>query len=109
MSKSLAAGSAVPHFRDYSRRLAGTLEAFDWAPVERLADELLACWGTGRQVFLVGRVATFDDDAHDLVLQFARQNPADFHVVRAVGHSRLVGDHDVLGADAAHNANVRSG
>jgi D-sedoheptulose 7-phosphate isomerase len=41
-------------FRDYSRRLNTTLEAFDWAPVERLAYDLLDCWQTGRQVFLAG-------------------------------------------------------
>ena len=30
------------------------LEGFDWAPVERLAYELLDCWQTGRQVFFAG-------------------------------------------------------
>src|SRR6266571_5266188 len=42
------------HFSDYSARLGSTLKAFDWAPVERLAYELLDCWQTGRQVFLAG-------------------------------------------------------
>jgi D-sedoheptulose 7-phosphate isomerase len=41
-------------FGDYSARLSATLEDFDWAPVERLAYELLDCWQTGRQVFLAG-------------------------------------------------------
>jgi D-sedoheptulose 7-phosphate isomerase len=30
------------------------LESFDWAPVERLAYDLLDCWQTGRQVFFAG-------------------------------------------------------
>src|SRR6201995_4984575 len=41
-------------FSDYSSRLSATLERFDWAPVERLAHELLDCWQTGRQVFFAG-------------------------------------------------------
>ena len=41
-------------FSDYSERLSATLRAFDWAPVERLAYDLLDCWHTGRQVFLAG-------------------------------------------------------
>jgi D-sedoheptulose 7-phosphate isomerase len=41
-------------FGDYSVRLNATLEGFDWAPVERLAYDLLDCWQTGRQVFLAG-------------------------------------------------------
>ena len=41
-------------FSDYTARLNATLERFDWAPVERLAHELLDCWQTGRQVFFAG-------------------------------------------------------
>jgi D-sedoheptulose 7-phosphate isomerase len=41
-------------FSDYCERLTATLRGFDWAPVERLARELLDCWRTGRQVFLAG-------------------------------------------------------
>ena len=41
-------------FGDYSTRLGALLESFDWAPVERLAYELLDCWQTGRQVFFAG-------------------------------------------------------
>jgi D-sedoheptulose 7-phosphate isomerase len=41
-------------FSDYTARLNVTLERFDWAPVERLAYELLDCWQTGRQVFFAG-------------------------------------------------------
>jgi D-sedoheptulose 7-phosphate isomerase len=46
-------GAAV-HCADYSRRLSQLLTEFDWTPVVRLADELLDCWKTGRQVFLAG-------------------------------------------------------
>jgi len=41
-------------FSDYSERLSAALKEFDWAPVERLAHDLLDCWRTGRQVFLAG-------------------------------------------------------
>src|ERR1700756_837535 len=41
-------------FSDYSKRLSAALERFDWAPVERLAYDLLDCWQTGRQVFFAG-------------------------------------------------------
>lgn len=52
---SLAAGpSASAHFADYSKRLSETLSGFDWAPVEELAADLLACWKTGSQVFFAG-------------------------------------------------------
>ena len=41
-------------FSDYSERLSAALRDFDWAPVERLAYELLDCWRSDRQVFLAG-------------------------------------------------------
>ena len=41
-------------FGDYARRLNGVLQEADWTPVQRLAEELRACWQTGRQVFLCG-------------------------------------------------------
>ena len=41
-------------FSNYSQRLSVALRELDWAPVERLAHDLLDCWHTGRQVFLAG-------------------------------------------------------
>jgi D-sedoheptulose 7-phosphate isomerase len=41
-------------FSDYSERLSVVLREIDWAPVERLAHDLLDCWHNGRQVFLAG-------------------------------------------------------
>jgi D-sedoheptulose 7-phosphate isomerase len=49
-----AFSSPAQLFNDYSVRLSATLEHFDWAPVDRLAYELLDCCQTGRQVFLAG-------------------------------------------------------
>jgi D-sedoheptulose 7-phosphate isomerase len=49
-----AAGAAVPHFKDYARRLNEALDALDWSQVERLAGDLLDAWRTGRQLFLIG-------------------------------------------------------
>lgn len=53
MNVSYRSGAAV-HCADYSRRLSAVLDGFEWAPVVQLADELLDCWKTGRQVFLAG-------------------------------------------------------
>lgn len=50
----IAAGPAGVHFKDYVSRLGQTLEGFDWGPVEKLGEELLDCWHTGRQVFMAG-------------------------------------------------------
>jgi len=38
----------------YTGDVAKALDAFDWAPVHSLAEELLDCWKTGRQVFFCG-------------------------------------------------------
>ena len=42
------------HFADYANRLSGVMAAFDWSPVVALADELLDCAKSGRQLFLCG-------------------------------------------------------
>lgn len=52
--RPLATSAAGMHCRDYAQRLSRILNDFDWAPVERLADDLLGCWRYGRQVFLCG-------------------------------------------------------
>lgn len=46
--------SPLPHFKSYAVRLTQAFEALDWAPVEQLARELQACFGTRRQVFFCG-------------------------------------------------------
>jgi D-sedoheptulose 7-phosphate isomerase len=45
---------AKTHFADYTKRLNATLEAADFSAVERLAEDLLDCWKTGRHVFIAG-------------------------------------------------------
>lgn len=52
------------HFVDYCRRLSATLEAFDWQPVTELADDLLDCARTGRQVFLAGNGGSAGNAVH---------------------------------------------
>lgn len=54
MRTAVARGPAAAHCKDYARRLSATLLDFDWAPVERLGEDLLDCWRTGRQLFLCG-------------------------------------------------------
>jgi D-sedoheptulose 7-phosphate isomerase len=41
-------------FSNYSERLQAVLRSTDWAAVGVLAEELLGCWRTGRQVFICG-------------------------------------------------------
>lgn len=53
-AKAAPKGAAVSHFEDYSSRLSGLLAGQDWSGATALADELLDCWKTGRQVFLIG-------------------------------------------------------
>ena len=47
-------GATAGHFDAYSRRLSTLLATQDWSGAMDLADELVACWKTGRQVFLIG-------------------------------------------------------
>jgi D-sedoheptulose 7-phosphate isomerase len=61
---ALAFSTPAKLFSSYSRRLNATLEGFDWAPVERLAYELLDCWQTGRQVFLAGNGGSAANAGH---------------------------------------------
>jgi D-sedoheptulose 7-phosphate isomerase len=51
---TLAFSTPARLFGNYSARLSAILQSFDWAPVERLAYDLLDCWQTGRQVFFAG-------------------------------------------------------
>jgi D-sedoheptulose 7-phosphate isomerase len=52
------------HFVEYSRRLAAVLESCDWKPVAKLADELLDCACTGRQVFIAGNGGSAANAVH---------------------------------------------
>jgi D-sedoheptulose 7-phosphate isomerase len=51
-------------FPDYARRLGQVLQAFDWAPVERLTGELQSCWKEGRQLFLCGNGGSAGNAQH---------------------------------------------
>jgi len=46
--------TATTFFRGYSRRLQEVMQGSDWEQVAQLAEELLDCWKSGRQVFLCG-------------------------------------------------------
>lgn len=62
MNKALTPAAA--HFADYSKRLGGMLDATDWTPVVTLADDLLDCWKTGRQVFFAGNGGSAGNAVH---------------------------------------------
>lgn len=51
-------------FHDYAGRLSRLMEAFDWAPVEKLAFELADCSVTRRQVFLAGNGGSAGNCVH---------------------------------------------
>jgi D-sedoheptulose 7-phosphate isomerase len=46
--------TAAAFFSGYSRRLQDVLQRTSWEKVAWLADDLLNCWKSGRQVFLCG-------------------------------------------------------
>jgi D-sedoheptulose 7-phosphate isomerase len=49
---------------DYSRRLQAVLANAEWSNVARLAEDLLACWREGRQVFLCGNGGSAGNAIH---------------------------------------------
>jgi len=55
---------ALASFAGYSARLQEVLRGADWAPLERLAAELLDCWRTGRHVFICGNGGSAGNAIH---------------------------------------------
>ena len=51
-------------FSDYSERLQGVLRSADWSSTALLAQELLDCWRTGRQVFFCGNGGSAANAVH---------------------------------------------
>jgi D-sedoheptulose 7-phosphate isomerase len=51
-------------FSDYAIRLTSILEDSDWSKVSSLADDLLACWQNGNQVFLCGNGGSAGNASH---------------------------------------------
>lgn len=49
---------------DYALRMAKLLQDTDWSVVTPLAEELLACWQSGRQVFLAGNGGSAGNAIH---------------------------------------------
>jgi D-sedoheptulose 7-phosphate isomerase len=52
------------HFQDYASRLSALLAAMDWTPIVKLAEELLDCWKSGRQVFIIGNGGSAGNAIH---------------------------------------------
>lgn len=57
-------GNPIGGFVQYSERLQAVLRATDWTNVARLAEELLNCWRTDRQVFLCGNGGSAGNAIH---------------------------------------------
>lgn len=49
-----AGGASTDAFGDYADRLARVLKETDWTPIRRLAEDLLAVWRRGDQLFFCG-------------------------------------------------------
>jgi D-sedoheptulose 7-phosphate isomerase len=82
MNLPYRSGAAV-HCADYSRRLSGVLENFEWTPVVQLADELLECWKSGRQVFLAGNGGSGGNAIHlanDLIYALSKRRGSGIRV-----------------------------
>ena len=68
--------SGAAHFRDYASRLAGLLESYDWRPVQQLAEEMLDCLHSGRQVFFAGNGGSAGNAIHlvnDFIYAMSKQ------------------------------------
>ena len=79
------------HFEDYRRRLLTTLETCDWQPIAELADELLDCARTGRQVFLAGNGGSAANAVHlanDFLYAWSKQQGRGISRERVAGQYR---------------------
>ena len=54
----------ISHFVDYTQRLSRVMANMDWSPVATLADDLLDCWRSGRQVFFAGNGGSAGNAIH---------------------------------------------
>lgn len=64
------------HFASYLHRLTEAMTAFDWTPLSSLAEELLDCWRSGRQVFFAGNGGSCGNALHlanDFVYAVSKQ------------------------------------
>ncbi|QWD96903.1 SIS domain-containing protein [Polynucleobacter sp. MG-6-Vaara-E2] len=56
--------SAESHISDYSNRLQAILSATDWSAVAKLAQEMMKCWRSQRQVFICGNGGSAGNAIH---------------------------------------------
>jgi D-sedoheptulose 7-phosphate isomerase len=61
---SFANGTATEMAGHYAGRLGALLATTDWSLITPLAEELLDCWGTGRQVFWIGNGGSAGNATH---------------------------------------------
>lgn len=64
MDAKRSAGMSQDFFKDYSNRMKQVLDSSDWSLVGVLAEELLGCWRTGRQVFICGNGGSAGNAVH---------------------------------------------
>jgi len=51
-------------FKNYAQQLSDVIDQFNWESVEVLAEDLLACWSRGGQVFLCGNGGSAGNALH---------------------------------------------
>jgi D-sedoheptulose 7-phosphate isomerase len=59
-----ASPAGTAHFARYGGRLTAVLADFDWTPAAALADELVDCAATGRQLFIAGNGGSAGNAVH---------------------------------------------
>jgi D-sedoheptulose 7-phosphate isomerase len=80
-------------FKDYSSRLQTTLAAADWSGVEKLADELLDCWQTGRRVFICGNGGSAGNAMHlanDFLYGISKKSGSGLRITALPANSSVV-------------------
>jgi D-sedoheptulose 7-phosphate isomerase len=85
--------SAESRFADYSKRLQSVLAASDWSGVSRLAEDLLDCWRTRRQVFLCGNGGSAGNAVHlanDFLYGISRQKGSALRVTALPANGSVV-------------------
>src|SRR5881394_1611848 len=78
---------------DYARRLSAVLREFDWAPVAVLAEALLDCWRSNRQVYLCGNGGSAGNAIHlanDFNYGISKSNSQGLRIIALPANSSIV-------------------
>lgn len=85
--------TSLDSFINYSKRLQDVLAAADWSKLTLLADAILACWRTGKRVFLCGNGGSAGNAIHlanDFLYGVAKQRGAGIKVIALAANSAVL-------------------